>query len=377
MSLVWIIALALFSLFLTLICYFPNLQLATAQTNINTSGNFSDLFSGDRFTNIVYPSFWERIEIPEINGVLYLSPLKSVGAIAQIINERDIESDRLYTDLILLMRQNLDKLDIIGTNQTRNLIGSNIETIEYSYGNNSKFRIQQTMETGKNQVYLFTFFSENIFYDRHIPIVTTMKNAFLYLNENDNSNIKRMLSETNDKTQYLVEPNQSSKASKEIEITNQMDQLSQNGVRDLVYTNPYLGISLEYPSSLIKKEGDNGVSFFRDQGTVGIILGVIPSSQDSLENFTSDHIAKFKSDLEDYSLTNMSQVNLFNKPTQLIFFKYMNNSNLYEGMEYITMDGTDAYVFSYFAPAVSFDNNLNLFSNIVESIQLRNLPKIT
>lgn len=369
MSITWAFVLAFFSLMLLLFHSFHSVQLTFAQTNINSSINISNLFSGDRFTNIEYPSFWERIEIPELNGVLFLSPLKTVGVVAQIINEKDIMSDKLYTDLILLMRQNLDDLNIISTNTTRNLIGSNIETVEYSYGNESNFKIQQTIETGKNQAYLFTFFSEDIFYERHIPIISTMKNNFLYLNENNNSLSKQHLSETSiDSSENL---------SSELAITNQANRLSQNGDRNLIYNNPYLGINLEYPSTLMKREGDNGVSFFLDQGKTGIILGVIPSSHDSLENFTLEHIANFESNLENFALTNMSQVNLFSEPTKLLFFEYQNNSRLYEGIEYITMDATDAYVFSYFSPADTFNSHLALFSNIVESTQLRNLPRIT
>jgi hypothetical protein len=367
MLITWIFLVAFFSLTLML-SYSPHsLPLTFAQPNFSSSFNSSFLFSGDRFANMEYPSFWERIEIPEINGVLFLSPLKTVGVIAQIITEKDIVSDQFYTDLILLMRQNLNDLNIISTNTTKNLIGSNIETVEYSYGNESKFRIQQTMETGKNQAYLFTFFSETIFYDRHIPIISTMKNNFLYLNENNKSLVKQPLSGAD------ISGNDDSV----LDMTKQMDMTSQNLDRNLIYNNPYLGITLEYPSTLIKKEGDNGVSFFRDQGNTGIILGVIPSSHDSLENFTSEHISNFESNLENFAVTNISRANLFNEPTALLFFKYENNSRLYEGMEYITMDGTDAYVFSYFSPSVTFDDDLTLFSNIIESIQLRNLPRIT
>lgn len=366
MSITWIFVIAFFSLMFMLLYYTHDLQLTFALTNINSTINLSNLFSGDRFTNIEYPSFWDRIEIPEINGVLFLSPLKTVGVIAQIITGNDIESDKFYTDLILLMRQNLNDLNIISTNTTKNLIGSNVETVEYSYGNKSKFKIQQTMETGKNQAYLFTFFAETMFYERHIPIISTMKNDFLYLNDNNNSPIPPV--STN---------NTSVLNSDEIEMPNQVDRLSQNSERYLIYTNPYLGITLEYPSTLIKKEGNNGISFFRDQGNTGMIFGVIPSSHDSLENFTSEHISNFKSNLENYAVTNISRVNLFNEPTGLLFFTYENNSRLYEGMEYITMDGTDAYVFSYFSPADTFDNHYTLFSDIIETTQLRNLPRIT
>jgi hypothetical protein len=366
MSITWIFVLAFFSLMSILLYSYHSLQLTFAQTNINSTINSTNDFIGDRFTNIEYPSFWEKIEIPEINGVLFLSPLKTVGVIAQIITENDIVSDKFYTDLILLMRQNLNDLNIINTNTTKNLIGSNIETLEYSYGNDSKYKIQQTMEIGKNQAYLFTFFAETIFYDRHIPIISTMKKDFLYLNENNNS-LNPAVSRTDTSGNNSNEP----------DIPNHVDSLSENGDRNSIYTNPYLGITLEYPSTLIKKEGNNGVSFFRDQGNTGIIMGVIPSSHDSLENFTSEHISNFESNLENFAVTNMSQVDLFNEPTGLLFFTYENNSRLYNGMEYITMDGTDAYVFSYFSPADTFDNHLSLFSDIVESTQLRNLPRIT
>jgi hypothetical protein len=152
--------------------------------------------------------------------------------------------------------------------------------------------------------------------------------------------------------------------------------MTQNADRNLMYTNPYLGITLEYPSSLIKNEADDGVSFSLDQGTSGIIVGVIPGVHDSLKNFTSEHISDFESNLKNFHITDMSQLNLFSEPTQLLSFNYLNNSRLYEGIEYITMDGTDAYVFSYFSPANTFDNYLDLFSEIIESTELRSLPRI-
>ena len=380
MSIRRIVILVSFSLISMLLCYYPNLQVTYSQTDSNYIGSTTvkNSFSGNAiFTDITYPSFWDKFEIPEIKGVLFLSPLKTVGVIIQNVSEKDSISDELYTNLILLMRQNLNDVNIQSTNTTKDLAGEDINTVEYLYGDDSKkFKIQQIIKTGENQVYLLTYFAEDVFYDRFLPLVSTMKTTLFDLNRNEQKVIREPLVENNTIIQNQSMTEALQKNNSELISDNQPVQNTSNVSRNLSYDNPYLGISFEYPSSLNKIEANDGISFFFDQGASGIVVGVIPSSTNSLENFTNEHISEFRSNLENFTLINTTQINLFTNPTQLLSFNYDNDSRLYEGLEYITMDGTDAYVFSYFSKSETFDRYLSLFSDFIESAQLRNLPRI-
>jgi hypothetical protein len=351
-------------------CYNFNLPLTFSQTNSTSN------YDREGFADIEYPSFWDTIEVPEINGVVFLSPLKSVGVILQNLTGKINSPEEIYTNLILQIRQNLNGLNIININNTESSEGSSIDTVEYSYGNDSKkFRVIQVLENGKNKHHLFTYFSEDIFYDRFIPIVSPMKNTFVSFDVIDkkDKDISKAKNQSILKSQTNLE-----KPNKDPNITNSKASTSSQSDKAKIstYKNPYLGISLQYPSSIKKIEKDNGVSFFIDKGTSGILIGVIHGSTDSTEDFISKHISNFESSLQNFQLVNMSQVNIFSNPTQLLFFNYDNNSKTYNGMEYITMEGSDAYIFSYFSRADTFDRYLPVFSNLVDTTQLRNLPRI-
>jgi hypothetical protein len=381
MSISWIVILVSFSLMSMLLCYYQNVQLTYSQTDSNSSSNnsISDSIPNEgEIVNVEYPSFWDRIEIPNIKGVLFLSPLKTVGVIVQNITDKEVTSDELYTNLILLMRQNLGDINILSTNTTKSLSGSDMETVEYSYGNDSKkFKILQVMETSRNQVHLFTYFAEDMLYDRFLPLVANMKNTFFYLNENEKPIVKQPFTENDTLSRTQIIPEFLEKNNSDIESGNQITENLPILERNLTYNNPYLGITLEYPSSLNKSERDNRVSFTFNQGSSGIIIGVIPTPYDSLQNFTTEHISNLESNLKNFKIINMSQTNIFTNPTQMLLFNYDNNSILYEGLEFITMEGTYAYIFTYFSNVDTFDRNVPLFSDLIESIQLRNLPRIS
>jgi hypothetical protein len=363
-----------------LLCYSPYFQFGYPQLN---SDDFDDtatnyLTQNILFKNISYPSFWSEIEIPSVDGILYLSPLKTVGTILQNISTGEKSSDELYTKLVLLMRQNLNNVNILSTNSTKSPAGYDINTIEYIYGSDSKkFKIQQILESGENRTYLLTYFAEDVFYDRFLPVISTMKDSLFNSEKNKNHFTEEPVLENNTIMENRTSASSAGSSNIELESKTKTATLSQNEDRTLTYSNPFLGITLEYPSTLKKIEGDNGISFFFDKGTAGIIVGVIPSSSNSLDRFTTEHISDFKSKLQNFTVANTSKVNLFTNPTQMLFFNYNNNSVLYKGMEYITLEGTDAYVFSYFSRANTFDSHLSLFSDFVESTQLRTLPRIS
>lgn len=214
-----------------------------------------------------------------------------------------------------------------------------------------------------------------MFYDRFLPQVASLKNNFISFDVNDKNgkDIPKAKNQSNLKSQTIPEkPNKDPNITKSKASTSSISDKAKIST----YNNPYLGISLQYPSSIKKIEEDNGVSFFFDKGTSGILIGVIHGSTDSTEDFISKHISNFESNLQNFQLVNMSQVNIFSNPTQLLFFNYDNNSKAYNGMEYITMEGSDAYIFSYFSRADTFDRYLPFFSNLVDTTQLRNLPRI-
>jgi len=362
-----------------MLCYYESVPIGYSQSGSNLFKNITNdnSKSGKTESNsIEYPSFWNKYEIPDINGTLYQSPLKTVGVLIQNITTVNSTPDEIYTKLILSMRESLSNLDIIKNNST-DLNGTNIETLEYSYGKNSNnFKILQVMVIDNNNINSFTYFAEDILYDSFYPLIENMRDVFLNLTENSSTSVNKEINPT-------IKPVQNKSITEGLENkssdTNSVGQ-PPNTVANVnstsTYRNPYLGIIAEYPSSLKKTEGDNGVSFLIDD-TAGIIIGLVPSTYTSLENFTSQHLSNLKSSLEDYRVTNMSQANLFTNPTQMILFDYQNNSKPYRGMEFITMDGTDAYIFTYFSTVDTFEKYMSIISDMVESIELRNVPRIS
>jgi hypothetical protein len=330
-------------------------------------------------TGFEFPSSWDIYEVPHIEGILFLSPSKTAGIVVQDITKDNITYYEVYSNLIFLAKHNLRNLNILSTNSSENISGLNIGSVEYAYGNDSgQFKVLQIVESGKEHLYILSYFAENALYDKYLPLVSTIKKFLIQWQLNKEFSGIKFSSDRNyiNSSQIASEVKIVGENNNKLEFKNGTLHELQNEVRKSVYTNPFLGITLEYPRTLNKTEQDNGVAFFLNHGTSGIVVGVIPSSFNSLRNFTLDHISQFKINLENYRVTNTSLANLFTNPTQLLSFTYDNKSIPYKGLEYITMDGSDAYIFTYISKANKYEENFPLFSDIVRSIEMRNLPRV-
>jgi hypothetical protein len=326
---------------------------------------------------ISYPVFWDKVVIPEIQAALFMSPIKTVGALVQHISQVSIPIDEFLTNLLLLLRENLLGLNFVSSNSIKLSDGSQLEILEYTFGNSSNiYRVLQIMKLENGELYSFTYFADEGLHSRFLPMIKNMVDSMAHLpNKNE-------LTSAED---YNTQRNSSSNF-KSQSILKDADNFNNVSLSELIdvfpasellnYNNPYLGISLGYPASFNKTELDNGVGFTFDDGFSGLVMVVNPTTAQSLENYTIERLTDLQSKTDNFTLVGIDEEEYFVNPTQISLFNYINNSQVYQGTEFVTLDNQDAYVFTYYSHNNTFDDNLELISNIWDTVQLRNLQRV-
>jgi hypothetical protein len=328
---------------------------------------------------ISYPIFWDKVLIPEVQTALFLSPLKTVGALVQHLPQVNAPVDEFITNLLLLLRNNLQGLNFTNSESLRLSDGSKVETLEFTFGNGSNiYKVLQIMKFNSGEMYSVTYFADEGLYSRFLPIIKKMMDSVAKLPDSDNKLIN-MKGDNVDSNISSIFNSQSYSGDKSQADTSYLSDIVDvfPGSQLLEYNNPYLGISLNYPPSFSMRELDNGVSFTFDDGFSGLIMMVNPTKAQSLEDFAIEHLSELQSVTDNFTLVGTDQDDIFEKPTQISLFNYYNNSQPYQAMEFVTLDDQDAYVFNYYSHNSTFDNNVEQISNIWDSVNLRNLQRLS
>jgi hypothetical protein len=355
-------------------------QVYQLNEDVNTSKFLEYEFSSP--LSIKYPSNWKVVDIKKINGTLFESPVRNIGVIVQFhVNNG---SNAFENTNVSSLQDRLGELNVMNSTSLKTSNGSIFQNLTYSYIKNSvEIKVMTLTMTNMHHIYSFTYFSPANQFSQFMPYVNVMYNslqAIVYQKVFESSSyLSNSISHTNQTSPSGFTPGESSLVTN-VNFTNQtkVDNTSSDltDKPTLEYLNPYLGISASYPASFQKNEFDNGVGFIASSGDIGFTIGYAPSMQMSLDSFASNQITYLNNTFEDLKILNSSVSQIYEEPTLMTMFNYYNNSIPYRGMMFITVDENNAYIFTYFAKDDLFNEYLDVIIRILDSIELRNIPKL-
>jgi hypothetical protein len=357
-------------------------QVFGSNDDVNIS-NFLDYeFSSP--LSIKYPNNWNVIEITSINGTLFEAPVRNIGVIVQF---HEINGFNTFeTTNISSLQSTLGELNVENSTTMKTSSGSIFQNLTYSYVKDSiEIKVMQLTKNNMKQIYSFTYFSPTTQYYQFLPFANAMYNSLqsiIYQKVFGDSmnNLSYSMSDTNQSSQTGSDLGRSELPAND-NFTHSINVNNTNlDLRDqttLEYLNPYLGISASYPINFQKNEFDNGVAFISNGGNIGFTIGYAPSMQMPLDSFANNQITYLNDTFEDFKIINSSVSQIYEEPTLVSMFSYSNNSIPYIGMMFITVDENNAYIFTYFAKDELFNDYLDAIVRILNSIELRNIPKVS
>lgn len=320
---------------------------------------------------IQYPANWSRIEIPSLSGVLFFPPIDPVGVIVQNNPALDYTPDNGLLNEISSMQESIPNLKIIKYNSYGN-DNTPEQEIMFTYGDNVTVNnVYQFKKIDNHTVHEFTFFADKRFFDKYDILADRMLNSFV-----SPSNHSTLL----DNGLRLTTPNEmavSTGTGNNIEnsITNEKSVdsgLEKSTIRPnfIQYENQGNGMNFTYPDFFNLTESINGIYLVTDNKSTGFYVDFKPSNGQSLTNFSNSQSTYLENRFENYSVVNSSLENIFDVPTQMVHFNYLNNSEPSDALQLITVKGDRGIIFTYFSPHSSFNIFLPFIIDIVESMKI-------
>lgn len=150
---------------------------------------------------------------------------------------------------------------------------------------------------------------------------------------------------------------------------------SANTGESILYSNPDLGFSLEYPSDWYKEES---LSFISPQGgvnnqspeVISISTEVLPTFDFSLDEYTEaalDQVEIF----QDFELLNSSSVTLAGLPGHMIVYSFTDESQTpLQNLQVWTVKDGKAYVITYGGTPEEFDSSLSVLRKMMDSFRI-------
>ena len=152
---------------------------------------------------------------------------------------------------------------------------------------------------------------------------------------------------------------------------------NQTSTSDLVlYSNPNLGFSLEYPSDWRKEES---LTFISPQGGIGnrapeimsITSEVLPTSDYSLDSYTEaapSQVELFK----DFRLLNSYSTTLAGLPAHMIIYSFTDEEDQtpLQNLQAWTIKNGMAYVITYGGTPEEFSSSLSVLQSAMDSFRL-------
>lgn len=320
---------------------------------------------------IQYPANWSRIEIPSLSGVLFFPPIDPVGVIVQNNPALDYTPDNGLLNEISSMQESIPNLKIIKYNSYGN-DNTPEQEIMFTYGDNVTVNnVYQFKKIDNHTVHEFTFFADKRFFDKYGILADRMLNSFV-----SPSNHSTLL----DNGLRLTTPNEmavSTGTGNNIEnsITNEKSVdsgLEKSTIRPnfIQYENQGNGMNFTYPDFFNLTESINGIYLVTDNKSTGFYVDFKPSNGQSLTNFSNSQSTYLENRFENYNVVNSSLENIFDVPTQMVHFNYLNNSEPSDALQLITVKGDRGIIFTYFSPHSSFNIFLPFIIDIVESMKI-------
>ena len=173
------------SLFAISTYMFPSLLPLTYSQSSNEGSplqnNFLTYYNPFTMVKIQYPSFWEASEFPDNKIVSFVSPLETTAVIVHNMPTPSKSADEVLTNMLLKIKNNLSNVIITNTSISDSDDGSAIQTLTFTYGNDSNpniYKVFQVLKTNKDETYVFTYHSTESLFDRFFPLASQMYNSY-------------------------------------------------------------------------------------------------------------------------------------------------------------------------------------------------------
>ena len=143
----------------------------------------------------------------------------------------------------------------------------------------------------------------------------------------------------------------------------------------ILYSNPNLGFSLEYPSDWQKEES---LTFVSPQGGMGrapevitITTELLPTPDYSLDRYSEAAVGQVES-FQDFKLLNSSSTTLAGLPAHIIVYSFTDEGNQtpLQNLQAWTIKDGMAYVITYGGIIEEFDSSLPPLQSVLDTIRL-------
>ena len=142
----------------------------------------------------------------------------------------------------------------------------------------------------------------------------------------------------------------------------------------LVYDNPNLGFTLEYPSDWIKEESLSFISprlSISDEAPESIAVTTEPNlSNLTLEEYSDSSIDILESQFSNYTLIESSNSTLSGYPAHHIVYTYSLENVDLKNLQIWTIADDMVYVLTYGGTTKEFDNSLPVIQNMIDSFEI-------
>jgi hypothetical protein len=152
--------------------------------------------------------------------------------------------------------------------------------------------------------------------------------------------------------------------------------MSSTATSDLTpYSNPNLGLTLEYPSNWTKQES---LVFISPQVGIGnqapelitIDTEVLPTLDFSLDTYTNLSLRQAQESLQDFKLLNSSSTTLAGMPAHMIVYSFTpsQNTTLQNLVTWTIKDGM-VYIITYIATPEEFESSLPALRSVLDTFR--------
>jgi eukaryotic-like serine/threonine-protein kinase len=151
---------------------------------------------------------------------------------------------------------------------------------------------------------------------------------------------------------------------------NSEDEMSES----LIYDNPNLGFTLEYPSDWMKEESLSFISprlSISDKAPESIAVTTEPNlSNLTLEEYSDSSLSVLESQFSNYTLIESSNSTLSGYPAHQILYTYTLEDVDLKNLQIWTIADDIVYVLTYGGTTKEFEDSLPVIQNMIDSFEI-------
>ncbi len=142
----------------------------------------------------------------------------------------------------------------------------------------------------------------------------------------------------------------------------------------LVYDNPNLGFTLEYPSDWVKEESLSFISprlSVSDEAPESIAVTTEPNlSNLTLQEYSNSSLSMLESQFPNFTLIESSNSTLSGYPAYQILYTYTFEGVDLKNLQIWTLADDMVYVLTYGGTTKEFDNSFPVIQNMIDSFEI-------